>query len=634
MRQIFPLVALASVGIYAACGGTPQKAQNVSTLPSTQASASAAPPPIDLSPVAMPESVVVLLHTPHVSATADVLSEWAGQQLEADGALQEMIGERLAKVVDLESPSDMVIIAEDRGGHRDPDTHLAVALSVKNFDSAKAALQGEYGLLPIGNGAFEITRTGGGHRHDGDSDFRSCALAPGAGGGRVVCSRDATLRDAVLPYLTRGVASLAQSKSDVHVEARPGPFRELVKRERASITRSATRFMGGGSDLRALWESAASDLADGFLDAERATLDASIDSKTGSAEMKISAKGSRALVTRVLTGHPERAEPLPSVFLRLPQESDIALFSHGLDPDQIATPRDELVRATDAALDRENHVKDADRKAFTDALSHTVDLLTLPMVYARGVDFSKAIPAVSGLTDASDAAKIRAGIEQAAGWDVFGVEGAPDRIANVFKDWTAVLARPGIATAMGSEAPKWRVAGASRSAPAGSVHLTLAYAHEEWDYSQPSGKPKKRAPITLTLHTLIVPDQSRAWIVSALDEATAVAKVKAILAGQSTLAGRAGLESLKTARVNAGGFITPRALGLGMPLSWLFTSNPRWKASNDPLLGISSQSQYTTPLVFMATEGLTGSDHDLTLAVRVPRAALADVLAVGPRIFR
>jgi len=74
-------------------------------------------------------------------------------------------------------------------------------------------------------------------------------------------------------------------------------------------------------------------------------------------------------------------------------------------------------------------------------------------------------------------------------------------------------------------------------------------------------------------------------------------------------------------------------VGMGLPLTWLFSGNPRYKAANDPLLGVSSQSQYTTPLVFSYSEAAAGSDHSLTLSLRVPRPALQDVLAVGPRIF-
>jgi len=629
MRHVFPLIVL-----LAACGGGSQKPQNVTTLPSATASATAQAPAIDLSPVKAPDNLVVLIHAPHVSQTADVVSQWAGQTLELDQPLAEMVGERIAKVVDVDGPADMVITAHDRGERREPDMRLGVSLSVKNFDAAKTTLEGEYGLLPIGNGAFEIQK---GKKHDGDSDFRVCALAPSTAGGRVVCSKDATSRDAVLPYLTRGLASMASFKSDVHVEARPGPFRDLVKRERASFMQSGARSMGGGRDLRVLWESVIADLCDGFLDAEGATLDATIDAKTGAADLKVTAKNSRALVTKILTGHPERAEAVPATYLRLPQDSDIAFFAHGFDADQITQPRDELVRAVDAALETENKVQPADRKVLTDALTHTVDLFTLPIVYGRGVDFAKAIPAVSGLTEASDASKIKAGLEQAAGWDVIGVDGDATRIQNVFKEWTTALARPAIVTAMGTDAPKWRLAGASRGAPTGTVHLALAYSHEEYDYSPAStgsGRPKKKPPIALTLHTLIVPDGTRVWLVSALDEATAVAKAKQILANQNTLATREGLDSLKASRANAGGFITPRGAGLGLPLSFLFGGSPRYKMANDPLLGISSQSQYTTPLMFTATEGTSANDKTLTLSLRVPRPALADILQVGPRIFR
>src|SRR5262249_11985474 len=152
MRQVFPLIVLAGVGFFAACGGAAQKPQNVSTLPSAQTSATAAAPSVDLSPVAMPDSVVLLVHAAHASTTADVLSDWAGQQLDAQQALAEMVGERISKAIDLDAPGDLVMSAEDRGGRREPSMRFAVALSVKSFDAAKTALQGDYGLMPIGNG--------------------------------------------------------------------------------------------------------------------------------------------------------------------------------------------------------------------------------------------------------------------------------------------------------------------------------------------------------------------------------------------------------------------------------------------------------------------------------------------------
>jgi hypothetical protein len=180
------------------------------------------------------------------------------------------------------------------------------------------------------------------------------------------------------------------------------------------------------------------------------------------------------------------------------------------------------------------------------------------------------------------------------------------------------------------------MAGSARNAPPGTVQVTIDSSHEDWDAAPPppGGKPKKRAPIVLTLHVLIVPDQGRAWVVTALDEATAVAKAKALVAGTSTLANRTGLDALKAGRLNAGGFITPRGVGLGTPWSWLFTWNPRYKVANDPLMGISSQSQYTTPVVLTAMESGGSGEGTLTFALRFPRPGLQEVLQVGPRLFR
>jgi hypothetical protein len=101
-----------------------------------------------------------------------------------------------------------------------------------------------------------------------------------------------------------------------------------------------------------------------------------------------------------------------------------------------------------------------------------------------------------------------------------------------------------------------------------------------------------------------------------------------------TLATLAGLDALRAGRLNAGGFVTPRGVGMGLPLSWLLNGNPRYRASTDPLMGISSQSQYTTPLVFTYAESGGSGESAFTFGLRIPRPALADVMQVGPRIFR
>jgi len=625
MRKLLVLVLAAS-----ACGGNPQSTQHPTTLPS--ATASAAPTPaIDLSPVALPPSAVAVIRISHPAASADMISAWAGQPLDAQGAFESLVGERLSKLADLDAPIDMLVLAKDRGEDREPDAAFAVAASVKNFDAAKAQLEGDYGLLPIGNGAFEIQRRGG--HHDGDRDFRVCAIAPGIGSARIVCSRSATMRDDALPYLTRGTGALV-TKSDFHVEARPGPFTELVRRERARIVRKGASSMGGDRALEPLWSAAIGDLADGFLDASKATIDATIDQSRGTASLTITATGSRALVTRILSAHPERAEPPPATYFRLPADSDIAFFGHGMDADQLLLPKTGILSALGSAMDDDAKVKPADKTAFLDVLGRSMDLMTVPIVYGRGVDYGKAIAATTGLTESSDAAKIRNGIEQAAGWDVIGVGEKPAKVAAILKDWAALLARPSVEKTMDQGAPKLRAARAPRSAPPGTVAFELKDTHEDIDWSSPPvhGKYKKRPAIVLTLHVLVVPDHDMAWVVTALDEATAAAKAREIVAGTSTLSGRAGIESLKTARLNAGGFFTPRGLGMGLPFTWLVGS-PRYKASTDPVLGMSSSTQYTTPLLFTAAEGSAGSERTLTLSLQMPRAALADFLAVGPRIF-
>jgi hypothetical protein len=378
-----------------------------------------------------------------------------------------------------------------------------------------------------------------------------------------------------------------------------------------------------------------SDLVESFLDVDKATMDATLDAKLGMVEMKISAKTTHGNITKLLTGHPDKAETAPAIFLKLPAESDIAFFGHGLEAVEMAVAKTMIVSGIESLAADDPKLKDADRKAFSDAVAHTVDFLTTPeLVYARGVDISKALPAVTGLTEQSDAAKIKAGLEQAAGWEIIGAEVAPDKLVPVFKEWAALFARPAVAASLKKDAPLWKVAGPARNAPPGTLHLTASMTHEDFDaYSASSTKTKPRPPIVLTLHTLVVPDGTRTWVVNALDVDTAVARAKALLAGAPGLSQRAGLDALKTMRANGAGFLTPRAIGFGTPITWMTTYNPRYKATTDPLMGISSQSQYTTPLVYTATETTANGENSLSFTFQIPRPAVQDVLQVGPRLF-
>ena len=444
--------------------------------------------------------------------------------------------------------------------------------------------------------------------------------------------------------MTRGLP-LQKSTSDIHVEARSAPLRRIIQRNRNRFQSQGAREMGAGRELRPVVENAIGDVLDALLDGDSATLDVAVDKSKGTAALKVKAQSSHALVTRMLTAHPEKAEAVPATFWRLPGDADLAIFGHGVDADLLASPRDQLVRALEVALGREQALSPSDRKALGDAFAHSVDLLAVPMVYARGVDVSKTLQAMA--PSAGDAAKVRAAAEQAGGWDVLGLEAPPDKVVATLKEWPSAFSRAAIAKWMKDQssadvAPTWRVVATPAGLPAGSVHLALAVAHDDSSYGT-SGltgqgqatKAKKRPPITTTLHILVIPDQTRAWVISSLDQATAVAEAKLVAspsATTGTLAGRQGLDALKSARLNAGGFVTMRGLGMGMPLTWVLDS-PRVRIAGDPLLGTSAQSQGSTPFILGFAETNEG-EPGFTMSFDMPRAALADVLQVGPRVFR
>ena len=145
---------------------------------------------------------------------------------------------------------------------------------------------------------------------------------------------------------------------------------------------------------------------------------------------------------------------------------------------------------------------------------------------------------------------------------------------------------------------------------------------------------KKRAPgKPLVLHALVVPDGNASWLVFAADEALAVAKAKELLAtGPSALASRPGVAPMKDARMNAGGFVSARALSVGDAFAW--TLDPPWeKLDGDPLAGIASASdQAMTPIPLQLTTAPASSASPagtFTATMTVPKTAIAAIVRMA-----
>jgi hypothetical protein len=141
-----------------------------------------------------------------------------------------------------------------------------------------------------------------------------------------------------------------------------------------------------------------------------------------------------------------------------------------------------------------------------------------------------------------------------------------------------------------------------------------------------AAKAKAKLAKPIKVHGFIVPDGSRTWIAWGMDETLVAGKIRGILAGDGpTLATRPGLDGLRAAKLNGGGFFDarnfakPDAAGL---IGLLHSAGAAQLPSEDKL---PSGDWGKTPMwLGVRTEG-TGDRRATTVSVRVPREAISDL---------
>lgn len=658
MRRVLSLVALV---LLASCGGTPPPETPVAKLPPTPKGGADVAPAFDLSPVPVPASVTVFGRLSHPSRTVDMVSAWTAQPLDPQGPLGEFLGDRVARLVDLDHEFDFVVIVK-----RVPQPALVISVPLKGgMDGIKAELSGRYDFMSGPNGATELVKKARAKKPTDDdddddddyrgSDFKRCALAPsfGAAAVRLVCAKDGSARDAALPYLTRGLTRETYA-ADLHVEARPEPWRDFLKNNKANVPMLVGGIIGHDQEVREAMTAGFEDMFDLGLDAAHATLDVNLDAQQGSGTLRIALQQKTSLTARMLTSHPERAEAMSAAFAKLPADTAWGFFVHGIDADLLARPKQLSAKAVENLLQNRPELDPQDRKAFGDAVVHLMDLFANPMAYGRGLDPSQASVALSSWeAKKTDVGREKAALALVAGWDALGVEAPIATVQVPIKEFIAAFNRPHVQKWMKAKngadfpAPTWKAAGAMKDAPSGALHFELTTFNEDVDNSPPPPAPApgtkfkpsppraKRPPITTKMHTLVFADGARTWIVNGLDEATVVGKAKAILGGTDSLAKRPDLEALRSTPTNAGGFISLRGLGSYLPFRYV-TRTPSYVLDADPLFGMSTPQAGMVALPFWFNEEGPKADAPagaLTANLRVPRAEVADFLSVGLRLF-
>jgi hypothetical protein len=665
------LVSLVAItASFAACGGGTAPSP-VTPTPVASAKSSASPdvvPPLgtDTSAVPEPKNLVAVGRVANLGKALTTVHAWSQLPMPKDDAITELLtSEAVGGLVDLEKPVDFAVTVTPSG--RRTKDQLAVSAGVKDFEKAKSAFLEHFKLSLIDGGMLHVDGLGRAAAEDDDDDEpkgksdkkkddddeerRHCALAPSYGtpSVRLVCAWTLGGLKSLAPYLTRTITR-TPPPTDFTMQLKTAPLKQMIADQKPMIRGIVSTMIGMRGGWRGMNDVAGAlgmDLADMALDLDQANIEAKLEDAGANVNVAVKFGGQSATLTKLAMQHPERTDVAPQAFWQLPSDAELAVFHRGLDQPELDGMREMIANVIASQLASEG-VTDPERASVVDAVKKMTS--GAAAVFAAGLDAAKTRRAFADQrqidrysyyrTATPDAARTearRAAAEAVLGWTVFGVEEGSAKLASAARDLVAAFNKPKIATALKTKRkdgplPAMRIAPAPKGAPKDTLDVQIdLYPYYVAPPATPQPKPgakpadkdkDAKPPKPLRIHLLVVPDGARTWIVMASDEDVAVAKANAVLASSpdtDKLAKRAGLESLRTTKLGAGGFVTQR----GWPMF-----NHRFAALGGSFTGIgehyddmtSAQHGGTTPILV----GLSGQPSAMNANVQMPRAAIED----------
>ncbi|WP_394832050.1 hypothetical protein LVJ94_36590 [Pendulispora rubella] len=649
-RLAWPILVCLPVASLACGGATPEPAP-----PKPVEKAPEPPPPPDVSAVPAPATLLAFGRVQKPADVLQVVGGWTGAPLPADVVTELVASAAVSSAADLGRPVDFAVATDPKKAASGPGYALSVAL--RPLDEAKPVLEKAFTLKPAQAGIIRLEPKGAAE----DEDRRECAIFPSVDAPfRLVCGTSATALDLLGPYLSR-TSPRAKYASDVHVEVTPEPFRPMLTQGRTLIPTIMGQVLGvrktdnPGSELA---HAALGDFVDFAIDLDRLELDGKLAEPGADATLTASFKGHESLTTRLAVSHPERAGAPPPSFWRMPASSDVALFHGAIDEKDVSHARDLTLDAIAKQLAKSS-VPEADKKLLKDAVSHTTALFLAPGVFAKGLDVEgeqKAVAAAksnredakAGKKGAKDQNEMRRAVaEQLAGWSLFSVEEPIAKVSGVVKELGAALARPGIVRWLKEEnhglaAPTLKATTSPRTAtlPKGTVHYELTVVHElpePLDVAKKPAETKKPAAKEakakvqgkpVKMHIFLTPEANRTVMGFGIDDALAAKMLGGVFASGPTLETREGLDELKRAKTNAGGFITTRGFVTDSPLSYVSDKKLPDRDPLRPLGNAPAHGGAAIPFTWLAQPGKDGSAGSFVATLKLPKAAVQDIVSV------
>ena len=638
---------------------TPPKQPGPVAVPPPALTASVATGP-DLSPVAEPADIVGIARWRSPMATVSNLASCAGiapiivevnARMLVDQALREVIRggidtRKLAGLLALDAPVDVIVALDPQQRPRPPFVGVAVGLT--SLDGAKVAVAPDGQPQELSPGVWRVKSERG----------AACAIAASAGAtpGRLICSEKEKSLMALAPYLARNAPGMDPGGPDLHVEARVSVLRKRYGAQFQNMLRSAPGAIqaeyGLGDERfdRLLFESAAAAQEDvGKLLEDLSTITAEVRSERSGTCLRATAdvelSSTSSWLASTLSDRLDRSGPPPALYWRQPRDSELAIYTRGVDPARFSTVLPKARDLVDAALAAGGVTVPADRKRVTDLidLPHGKDATT---VFSHG-PVDAPLPSVDPAAKGGSQKIMEAGFTRVLGWTLIGVDEGPavmkKRLKATVDAYKAQSVQSMLKKELGADDAKGLPTLKSGAAPAtlgaGSEALEITFPRVETPRYDYSGAPTF---VSLKLHVLLMADGDSTWLAigGSKDELVKrLAAVKSGAADKDQLATRGDLDLLRNGKQMFGGFLSaaPVAQKLGAAIQTSGALDPRFVPGHFQALG---QSLFTLPNrgqtpIFLTLNGTPGPSTKLGLAIDLQQGTFQDAksLALGAYSF-
>lgn len=581
-----------------------------------------------------------------------------------------LMGENAGPVVDLGQPIDVAAVARPKG-RRDIQGAFAVSAAVPSLEKAKAQLAYHYRLTPGEGGMILIEKTAKepvrSEASDDESprEHRACALVPSAGAAatRLVCAYGEQGLAKLVPYLTRTAPRLT-IPSAVHLEIRMGMLHGFVQDARGFIPMLSGLYGAKVPAAADLLTALMQEGVDLVSDIDQLAFDGNVDD--GGAELTFTTRfrGEQSWVVRALESRRDRVDAPPAAFMRLPKDAEAAAFFRGIDEKLLEHPKELAQTAAIQALTHEG-LSAGDARALVEPVGRLFS--GAPMVFGSGIDLPTVQKAAAAMAGPGCDGPTRGACEKVlkealVGVRVMGVEEPPARYLSASKDLVAALARPSVAKWVKPRASTSftaRIVAASPAMKAAGlpkdtlhVETTILPTPATVEPPAPPAPKGRGGPPTVAkgtakaparddaakarkVHLFVVPDGGRTWFLAGSDEALLVARAKGVLEGApetGTLAARTGIEVLRDARMNGGGFLTLEGVVSTLAMADAVETPVALRAlASAPAQGMSLLPFQWTLQRPPAGEGAPPVGGDLVASARIPKAILEDAVVFALR---